>query len=43
MNKAVASPDTADSYEDYEGTRYYFCCGMCPAKFKESPATYAKK
>ncbi|MCW5939075.1 MAG: YHS domain-containing protein [Fimbriimonadaceae bacterium] len=43
MNEVVASPEKADGYMDYEGKRYYFCCGMCPGKFKESPATYAKK
>jgi YHS domain-containing protein len=28
-------------YQDYEGKRYYFCCGDCPEKFKADPAKYA--
>ncbi|MCW5936156.1 MAG: YHS domain-containing protein [Fimbriimonadaceae bacterium] len=43
MNDVIASPEKADGYQDYEGTRYYFCCGMCPGKFKENPALYVKK
>jgi YHS domain-containing protein len=43
MNEVVATPDKADGYMDYEGKRYYFCCGMCPGKFKENPSLYAKK
>ena len=30
-------------HADYEGKRVYFCCGMCPAKFKEDPIKYVKK
>ena len=34
--------DTKDlQYQDYEGKRYYFCCGDCPEKFKADPAKYA--
>src|SRR5207249_353403 len=29
-------------FADYKGRRYFFCCGSCPAKFKEDPAKYAK-
>lgn len=43
MNKTIKSEADADGFQDYEGTRYYFCCGMCPGKFKENPAQYAKK
>jgi YHS domain-containing protein len=27
-------------FADYDGKRVYFCCGGCPAKFKEDPAKY---
>ena len=30
-------------YADYKGSRYFFCCGDCPPKFKKNPAKYAKK
>lgn len=43
MKTVVASKEKAVGYQDYEGKRYYFCCGMCPDKFKENPALYAKK
>ena len=34
--------DTKDlKFEDYEGKRYYFCCGDCPEKFHADPAKYA--
>jgi len=40
MGDVVA--DTASAkYQDYEGKRYYFCCGDCPEKFKADPAKYA--
>lgn len=43
MKSVVASKEKAVGFQDYEGKRYYFCCGMCPDKFKENPALYAKK
>ncbi|MBS1705788.1 MAG: YHS domain-containing protein [Armatimonadetes bacterium] len=42
MKKPIDSPEKAVSYQDYKGKRYYFCCGMCPGKFKENPELYAK-
>ena len=30
-------------YVDYNGRRVYFCCNMCPPKFKEDPDKYLKK
>ena len=43
MKSVVASKEKAVGFQDYEGKRYYFCCDMCPGKFKENPALYAKK
>jgi len=28
-------------YRDYEGERYYFCCGACGPLFDANPAKYA--
>lgn len=28
-------------YRDYEGERYYLCCGACGPSFDSDPATYA--
>lgn len=28
-------------YRDYEGERYYFCCGGCGPTFDSDPAKYA--
>lgn len=30
-------------FADYDGKRVYFCCAMCPEKFKKDPASYVKK
>ncbi len=27
-------------YADYEGKRYYFCCQVCVAQFKQNPARW---
>jgi YHS domain-containing protein len=27
-------------FADYQGKRVYFCCGMCPPKFKADPEKY---
>ncbi|MBL8088397.1 MAG: YHS domain-containing protein [Chthonomonas sp.] len=43
MGTVVESPEKAVGHQDYEGKRYYFCCGGCPEKFKADPAKYAKK
>jgi YHS domain-containing protein len=43
MGSVVASPEAAVGFQDYEGKRYYFCCGGCPESFKKDPAKYAKK
>ncbi len=43
MNAPVKSESDAVGFQDFEGTRYYFCCGGCPDKFKADPAKYAKK
>lgn len=29
-------------YADYKGRRYFFCCGACPAAFKNHPERFAK-
>lgn len=29
-------------FADYEGRRYFFCCGNCPEAFKKDPAKFAK-
>lgn len=31
----------AGAYADYNGVRYYFCCGMCPGEFAKDPGKYA--
>src|SRR5687768_5590489 len=41
MGAPVASTEGAE-FQDFEGKRYYFCCGDCPAKFKAEPAKYAE-
>ena len=33
----VKSIDKAAGFQDYKGKRYYFCCPMCPPKFKADP------
>lgn len=37
----IASEDKAVGHQDYEGKRYFFCCGSCEAPFKKEPAKYA--
>lgn len=32
-----------DLYADYNGKRVYFCCQMCPPKFKKNPEAFIKK
>ncbi len=43
MGTLIESPDKAVGYQDYNGVRYYFCCDMCPPKFKENPSLYADR
>lgn len=40
MGAPMASTEGLE-FQDYEGKRYYFCCGDCPEKFKADPAKYA--
>lgn len=37
----IASPAEALAIKDYNGVRYYLCCGGCPAEFAKEPAKYA--
>jgi YHS domain-containing protein len=39
VDTAVA--EAAGLYRDYEGKRYYFCCGGCGPAFDSDPAKYA--
>ena len=36
-------PGDVDSWVEYEGTQYYFCCPECRRVFEESPEEYAGK
>lgn len=38
----VEAYSAASGYADFEGVRYYFCCGGCDGKFAADPAKYAK-
>jgi len=40
--EVIGSPSMAGAYDVYKGHTYYFCCTHCLAKFKATPATYAK-
>lgn len=40
---AVTTEKDAVGYQDYEGVRYYFCCGDCPAAFKKDPTRWIKE
>ena len=33
-------PISKKEFIEFEGRKVYFCCGACPAKFKESPEKY---
>lgn len=37
----IKSVKDAAGYQDYKGKRYYFCCPMCPPKFKADPDKFA--
>lgn len=43
MKSVVASKEEAAGFADHKGKRYYFCCAMCPDKFKADPAAYVPK
>jgi len=43
MGASIESKEKAVGYQDHEGTRYYFCCDMCPDAFKKEPDKYVKK
>jgi YHS domain-containing protein len=35
-------PDDVDSWVEYGGTQYYFCCPECQKAFEETPDEYAE-
>lgn len=39
VSKAAA--EAVGLFRDYEGERYYFCCGGCGPAFDSDPAKYA--
>lgn len=43
MKQVIESPEKADGFVDYEGVRYYLCCGMCVGKAKKDPKILAEK
>lgn len=43
MKDEIADPGHAVGFQDYKGTRYYFCCEMCPTQFKANPEKYLAK
>jgi len=36
-------PDDVDSWVEYGGTQYYFCCPECQRVFEENPEEYATR
>jgi len=38
----IADATKHKMYADYNGKRYFFCCGGCPGAFKADPKKYAK-
>ncbi len=36
----LVSPQTADSFSEFEDIIYYFCCGGCKEKFEAEPVAY---
>lgn len=40
MGDLIVSAEEAFGFQDYEGIRYYFCCGMCPDSFEADPDKY---
>lgn len=41
MGTVITDKSKAVGTYDYEGKRYYFCCGGCPEMFEADPAKYA--
>ncbi len=39
--KHATAPKDAGAFADYEGVRYYLCCGDCTKEFKADPAKFA--
>ena len=39
----TGDPIDSNIFVDYGGKRVYFCCSMCPPKFKQDPENYLKK
>ena len=39
----MGDPIDKKYYVDYQGKRVYFCCSLCPPKFKADPEKYMKK
>ena len=42
MGTVIASADKAAGSAEYEGKKYYFCCGACPGVFDKDKEKYAK-
>ena len=40
MKTVIASEKEAVGFADHDGERYYFCCAMCPDKFKADPHAF---
>lgn len=43
MGNKISSYSKANDYVDYEGVRYYMCCGGCGPAMKKNPARFAGK
>ncbi len=43
MGSVIKTEEDAVGHQDYEGKRYYFCCGDCPEQFKANPEKFTKK
>ncbi len=41
MGNVIASEDKATGHADFEGKRYFFCCGSCDEPFNKEPKKYA--
>jgi YHS domain-containing protein len=41
MGQVIQSEADAAGYQDHEGKRYYFCCALCPDRFRQDPGRYA--
>ena len=39
----MGNPIDKNVFVDYKGHRVYFCCSMCPPKFRKDPENYLKK